>query len=404
MTEASRLQSALAESEARLRRVQRIGQVGGFEIDLSSGLNLRSPEYMAVQGLPAAVAQEAHAHWVARLHPEDRERAERRFLEAVSDASGALDYAQEYRIVTPAGAVRWISARAEIERDAEGRALRMVGAHHDITALRETQAELERLNQALEQRVREEVAKREAAQARAAHAERMRALGQLASGIAHDMNNLLQTVQSGAAIIARAPDQPDQVAAVAEALLQAADRGTAVTSRLLSFARQAELRAEPVDPACLLAQLAEMLRHSLGRQYVCEVEPCAGLPPLLADRRQLETALLNLAINARDAMPEGGRILLSAAAERVAPGAAHPAGLAPGAYLRLGVRDEGTGMDAETLARVTEPFFTTKPAEQGTGLGLSMAKGFAEQSGGGLALESRPGAGTLVCLWLPAQA
>ncbi|ONG51583.1 hypothetical protein BKE38_15975 [Pseudoroseomonas deserti] len=400
MTEASRLQSALAASEARLRRVQRIGQVGGFEIDLSSGINLRSAEYMAVQGLPAAAVHEAHAHWVARLHPEDRDRAERRFLEAISEASGALDYAQEYRIVTPDGGVRWISARAEIERDAEGRALRMVGAHHDITALRETQAELERLNQALEQRVRDEVEKREAAQARAAHAERMRALGQLASGIAHDMNNLLQSVQSGAAIIARAPDQPDQVAAVAEALLQAADRGTAVTSRLLSFARQAELRAEPVDPASLLTQLAEMLRHSLGRRYACQVEPCAQLPPLLADRRQLETALLNLAINARDAMPGGGLISLSAAAERVA--GAHPAGLAPGAYIRLGVRDDGMGMDAETLARVTEPFFTTKPAEQGTGLGLSMAKGFAEQSGGGLALESEPGEGTLVTLWLPA--
>ncbi|WP_159995615.1 sensor histidine kinase [Roseomonas sp. 18066] len=402
MTEASRLQSALAESEARLRRVQRIGQVGGFEIDLSSGANLRSAEYMAVQGLDAVASTESHAHWLSRLHPEDRARAERRFLQAVSDDSGACDYAQEYRIVTPDGAVRWISARAEIERDADGRALRMVGAHHDITALRESQAELERLNQALEQRVRDEVAKREAAQARAAHAERMRALGQLASGIAHDMNNLLQTVQSGAAIIARAPDQPEQVAAVAEALSQAAERGTAVTSRLLSFARQAELRAEPVPPATLLEQTAEILRHSLGRRYACQVVPCPGLPSLLADRRQLETALLNLAINARDAMPDGGVIFLSAAAETVADGAPHPAGLAAGDYLRLGVRDDGMGMDAETLARVTEPFFTTKPAEQGTGLGLSMAKGFAEQSGGGLALDSAPGEGTLVSLWLPA--
>jgi PAS domain S-box-containing protein len=406
-TKAGELQSALAESEARLRRVQRIGMVGGFEIDLRSGANHRSPEYMSVQGLAPVQAEETHAHWVRRLHPEDRAQAERRFLEAVSDTSGALDYAQEYRILTPAGEVRWVSARAEIERDAQGRALRMVGAHMDITDLRRVQAELERLNHELEDRVREEVAKREAAQARAAHAERMRALGQLASGIAHDMNNILQTVMSGAAFIRRMVHKPEQVLAMADGLNDAAERGTAVTSRLLSFARQAELRTERIQPHDLLAQLCEVLRHTLGHAYVSTVGACgteAGatpLPDLLADRRQLETALLNLAINARDAMPGGGEVTLSAALEQVEEGAAHPAGLHAGRYIRLAVRDTGTGMDAATLSRVTEPFFTTKSAEEGTGLGLSMAKGFAEQSGGALALESRPGKGTLVKIWMP---
>ncbi|MBE9607583.1 PAS domain-containing protein [Acetobacteraceae bacterium H6797] len=399
--EAQRLQSALAESEAKLRRVQRIGMVGGFEIDLRSGLNYRSAEYMAVQGLAASPAEESHAHWVARLHPEDRERAESYFFAAIAP-NGPSEYVQEYRIITHKGETRWVSARAEIERDEAGIATRMIGAHLDVTALRSVQAELERVNHALEDRVREEVAKREAAQARAAHAERLRALGQLASGIAHDMNNVLQTVIGVAEVISLSAENPAQVLSMADALRRTAERGAAVTSRLLSFARP-ELEVEVIHPVELLERLTEVLQHTLGREYRCHILPVPpDAPAMLADWRQLETALINLAINARDAMPKGGRITFSAAAEQVE--GPHPAKLAPGLYLRLEVRDEGVGMDEEMLAEVTQPFFTTKPAGQGTGLGLSTAKGFAEQSGGALALESRLGEGTVVKLWMPAAA
>jgi len=398
-SEASRLQSALAESEARLRRVQRIGMVGGFEIDLTSGLNYRSAEYMAVQGLSATAAEESHAHWVQRLHAEDRERAEAYFLAAIAP-NGPEDYAQEYRIVTHTGEMRWVSARAEIERDEQGIATRMIGAHLDITALRSVQAELERMNHALEDRVREEVASREAAQVRAAHAERLRALGQLASGIAHDMNNVLQMVIGAAEVISLSVDDRKQVLDMAEALRRTAERGSAVTSRLLSFARP-ELETEVIEPVGLLERLGEVLQHTLGQGYRCRIAAVEeGAPKMLADWRQLETALINLAINARDAMPEGGEIVFSAVSESVE--GPHPAKLAPGLYLRLEVRDDGIGMDEDTLGEVTQPFFTTKPAGQGTGLGLSTAKVFAEQSGGALALESRLGEGTVVKLWMPA--
>jgi CheY-like chemotaxis protein len=143
-----------------------------------------------------------------------------------------------------------------------------------------------------------------------------------------------------------------------------------------------------------------VLARTLGTAItVCARVP-HGIPPLLADRAQLETALINLGANARDAMPEGGRLVLAAEAEQVAAGAHHPAGLAPGDYVRLSVADTGTGMDAPMVASVTEPFFTTKPAGQGTGLGLTMAKVFAEQSGGGLSIASAPGQGTTVAIWL----
>jgi len=162
------------------------------------------------------------------------------------------------------------------------------------------------------------------------------------------------------------------------------------------------LRAEPLDVAPVLNGLREILVHTLGAAITVDVRPDPGAPPLLADKGQLETALVNLATNARDAMPEGGQLTLSASAETVeSDGPPHPAGLPAGRYVRLTVADTGAGMDAATRERAVEPFFTTKHVGAGTGLGLPMAKGFAEQSGGALSVESNPGAGTTISLWLP---
>jgi signal transduction histidine kinase/CheY-like chemotaxis protein len=240
-----------------------------------------------------------------------------------------------------------------------------------------------------------------AAQSRAAHAERMQALGQLAGGIAHDFNNILQAVQGGATLIDKRAADVNSVRRFTRMILDATERGTSITRRLLAFARRGELRAEPVGPADLLAGLRDVLSHTLGSGIVIDVQLEPGLPPLLADKGQLETALVNLATNGRDAMPGGGTLTLVAAADMVEDNSRHPAELRPGAYVRLSIADTGTGMDAATLGRVLEPFFSTKPAGQGTGLGLSMAKGFAEQSGGGLTIESSQGHGTTVYLWLP---
>ncbi len=275
----------------------------------------------------------------------------------------------------------------------------------DITQIKQTEAELRRLTATLEARVQAEVAAGEAAQRRAAHAERLQALGQLAGGIAHDFNNVLQAIAGANALIElRSADAAD-VRRLARLALEATERGAAITGRLLAFSRRADLHAESLDAATLLGGLREMLVHTLGVGIDVQVRAAPGLPLLLADKGQLETVLVNLATNARDAMPHGGVLMLSAASETVPPEAPdHLAGPPPGRYLRLTVADSGTGMDAPTLARATEPFFTTKGVGVGTGLGLSMAKGFAEQSGGALTLESRPGRGTTVTLWLPEAA
>ena len=240
------------------------------------------------------------------------------------------------------------------------------------------------------------------ARSRAAHAERMQALGQLAGGIAHDFNNILQAVQGAASLIGRRATDAAGAARFSRMILEATDRGASITRRLLSFARRGELRAEFVDLGALLLDLRDVLSHTLGSPISVEVEVADDLPPVLADKGQLETALVNLATNARDAMPEGGTLRFNAAPDGVPDGGAHPADLRAGDYVRVTVSDTGVGMDETTLARVFEPFFTTKPIGQGTGLGLSMVKGFAEQSGGGMLIDSAAGQGTAVTVWLPA--
>ena len=294
-----------------------------------------------------------------------------------------------------------VATRKILRRDDMGNPSVIMATAADVTALRGAQEELEQLNRQLENLVHEEVAKREAAQQRAAHAERIQALGQLAGGIAHDLNNVLQAITSGASLATRDADNPDRVRRLARLMNESAQRGAAVTRRLLSFSRRADLRAEPIDPRAMLTDLREVLAHTLGDHVQCTVEAPAGLPRLLADRSQLETALVNLATNARDAMPGGGIIVMSATTETVLDQITHPAMAAPGRFIRLTVTDTGSGMDPATLARVPEPFFTTKREGSGTGLGLAMVNGFAQQSGGALGIESTLGVGTTVSLWLP---
>ena len=304
---------------------------------------------------------------------------------------------REKRYLRKDGGVVWASLTVFLLGDAEGRPERMVTIVEDITQRRLAEEELRRLTERLEDRVREEVGAREAAQSRAAHAERMQALGRLAGGIAHDFNNVLQGVLGAATLIERRPGDEAGVRRLARLAVEASERGASITRRLLAFGRHADLRAEAFDVPLLLSGLQEILAHTIGAGIEVSVKLGADCPPLLADRVQLETALLNLATNARDAMPGGGRLTLAASASD-----ALPPGLAHGRYVRITVADTGIGMDAAMMARAAEPFFTTKGVGAGTGLGLPMARGFADESGGALGIESSPGSGTAVTIWLPA--
>jgi PAS domain S-box-containing protein len=283
-----------------------------------------------------------------------------------------------------------------------GRVVTLLEILHDVTEERRDQAILAEMNRTLEHRIEAAVAEREHAQVRVRYRHHMQALGEIAAGVAHEFNNILQAVCGALEIIASHPGDEDRVERFSKIAADAAGRGSIITSRLLGFAGRAPIRAERIEPALVLDALGDVLAHTLGGKVTVNVLLEPGLPSIVVDKAELETALINLATNARDAMPEGGSLMLSAASE-IVPAWDTDAGLAAGHYLRLAVRDEGTGMDATTLARAAEPFYTTKPIGSGTGLGLSMVKGFAEQSGGCIAIESELGKGTTVTMWLPAS-
>ena len=299
------------------------------------------------------------------------------------------------------GTVVTVLARKVLKRDANGVPRAVMESLVDVTALRQARADLMKLNQELEERVEREVKAREAAQLRAAHAERMQALGQLAGGIAHDFNNVLQAIQGSATLIERRRDDHDAVHRLVTLIGEAANRGASITRRMLVFAHKGNLLAEPLSAAEVLEDVREICRYTLGPNVTIALSVPEDLPPILADKGQLEVALVNMATNARDAMPEGGTITVTAALETVAT-PFNTGNVPPGDYVKLSMTDTGSGMDAVTLRRATEPFFTTKGVGAGTGLGLSVIKGFAEQSGGGFSIMSRVGEGTTVLIWLPA--
>jgi CheY-like chemotaxis protein len=225
----------------------------------------------------------------------------------------------------------------------------------------------------------------------------MEAVGRLTGGVAHDFNNLLMAVLSSLELLERRlPDDPKARRLLANAV-EGAQRGASLTQRMLAFARRQELDPKPVEVPTLVRGMADLLQRSLGPLVHIETRFPAALRPVVVDNNQLELALLNLLVNSRDAMPGGGTVTISAR-EDIGEDAS---GLAPGDYLCLSVTDNGCGMDAETLARASEPFFTTKGIGKGTGLGLSMVHGLAEQSHGRLVIRSTPGVGTTAEIWLP---
>ena len=281
------------------------------------------------------------------------------------------------------------------------RLLLEVTANQAAIAIRRWQAEhaLQRLNETLEERVATEIMERIKVEEAFRQAQKMEAVGQLTGGIAHDFNNLLAAVLGNLKLLRKRLAGDASALRLIEGAIEGAERGAALTQRLLAFARQQDLHPAAVDVAELIHGMLEMLRRSIGPLIEIDTDFAADLWPAHVDANQLELAVLNLVVNARDAMPEGGRLTLSAQHATVV--AAADDALEAGDYVCLAVADTGSGMDEATLARATEPFFTTKGAGKGTGLGLSMVHGLAAQSGGALRLSSRPGAGTTAELWLP---
>lgn len=287
----------------------------------------------------------------------------------------------------------------------DGEVLGLVGVSIDITSRKRLETQLHELNANLEAQVLQRTAALEEAAQALRQSQKMEAIGQLTGGIAHDFNNMLQGVIGGISLAKRRimSNQPEQADRYLDGAADAAARAAALTARLLAFGRRQSLDARPVDLEQLLRSMAELIARTTGPSIDVELQLKSGCRPVLVDRNQLESALLNLCINARDAMPSGGRLVIGLDQTRIdATQAAQWGRSAAGDYVCISVADTGVGMGADVLAHAFEPFFTTKAEGQGTGLGLSQIYGFVRQSHGGVRLDSAPGQGAMARIFLPA--
>ncbi|NER58863.1 PAS domain-containing protein [Pseudomonas sp. MAFF212428] len=320
-------------------------------------------------------------------------------------SGGKAEQIEEQVDMPDGSATTWLSVKAPLLDDA-GEVIGLIGSSMDVTARKNAESALMELNHTLETRINEAIAEREAAQAALRQSQKMEAVGQLTGGIAHDFNNLLAGITGSLDLIrlrlaqGRTADL-ERYLTVAQG---AAQRAAALTHRLLAFSRRQTLVPVATDVNALVSGMEELIRRSVGPSINLKVELAAASNTCLVDPAQVENALLNLCINARDALPDGGSVCIHTCNEHLAPGPQLDPELAPGRYLTICVSDNGTGMSAETLSKAFEPFFTTKPVGAGTGLGLSMIYGFAKQSGGQVRIRSEPGQGTRVFLQLPCHA
>ena len=402
LIERAQYEEELRVSRENLTMALAASDTGTFRWDPRTGEYLEFDDNL--KRLFGFASDEPVRDFIARVHPDDVPA----LIPARDACRSGTDFSMEYRVVLPTGEIRWLYDRAKIERDGQGNPICLFGACTDITKRKEAEAALRDFNAALEVRINERTAaletamdERRRAEVALQQAQRLEALGRLTGGVAHDFNNLLTVVVAQAeAIIAAAGDNHD-IARMATAAQRAAERGARLTSQLLAFGRHQQLRSVAVAVYPLVANISDLVRRAIGEAVTVELSADLELWPSRLDVAQFESAVLNLAINARDAMPAGGRLTIKAQNASVAEAEAQRLDLAPGDYVVIGVTDTGTGMTPTVLQRAFEPFFTTKDVGKGSGLGLAQIYGFARQSGGTAAIVSAVGAGTTVTLYFP---
>ena len=375
----SNQQRALAELRAtdeRLRLAAKAANVGLWDWDIKADTWFYSSEWKRQLGFDEDEVGPGFDEWQDRLHPDDREGANARLEAFLKDPSKG--YVSEFRLRHKDGTYRNILSQASIVLDAEGNPARMMGSHVDVTDQRRSERRIQM-------------------------SQKMEAIGQLAAGIAHDFNNLLTVINGYSGLLLDQTDTDDTTSDALREIARAGARAQEMTRQLLAFSRQQVLEPQTLELNQVVDEIAQLLRRLIGADVSLETSFAAESVMIRADRSQLEQVLVNLAVNARDAMPGGGTLTLETELVTLDEGyVGGIAGLAPGEYVLLAVSDTGVGMDEETHARIFEPFFTTKEPGQGTGLGLATVHGIVKQSGGHVAVYSEPGSGTTFKVYLPA--
>jgi PAS domain S-box-containing protein len=368
--------AALADSEERLRRALDAARMGVWVWSVETNTLSWDDNLRRLYGLQPGQPIGSYEDFLSRVHPDDRDMVNTAVRQAL-EAGAGLSY--EFRVMLPDGRIRWIADQGEIRRDDTGRPVSLTGICTDVTD-------------------------RKVAEERLRQAHRMESVGRLAGGVAHETNNQMSVVLGSSAFILQRSDVPDAVRADVEFIQKAAERTAAVTAQLLAFSRRQILRTEVLDLNAVIRKWEPVLRRVMGADCGVLVHLAPELGRVRADPGQLEQVLLNLALNARDAMPRGGSITVETAAAELTGeyGRSKPGtSIRPGQYTLLSVSDTGHGMDRETLSHIFEPFFTTKGVGQGTGLGLSTVYGIVKQSNGYVWVYSEPGQGTVFKIYFP---
>jgi len=389
----------LRESEERRTLALQAGQMGSWECDLLTGEVVWDDGQYRISGLERTSEALTIERIRGLIHPDDVHKFTQLFTPFVARDR---TFQMEARLVRPNGDVRWCVCAGAVVSDDARLVSRISGVTHDITERKLSEQALQTLNADLERRIEERTRERESALAQLFEAQKIDTIGQLTGGVAHDFNNLLMAVLGSLQVLRkRVPDDP-RLHRLIDNAVQGAERGAALTQRLLAFARRQELKPETVRIPQLIANIEDLLSRALGPTVSVIQKLPKALKAVRVDANQLELALLNLAVNARDAMPEGGRLTIATGNRHIdAAEAEETVDLQPGDYVVVSVSDTGAGMTPDVAARAFDPFYTTKPVGKGTGLGLSQVHGFVHQSGGYVRIDSAPGKGARVELYLP---
>jgi PAS domain S-box-containing protein len=395
VTERMAAETALRDSEARHRALLEALPQLVWTCGPDGGCDYFNPQWLEYTG--GSAKEQLGWGWLNMIHDADRDGVESAW--GASRADRAV-FDVDARLRRADGAYRWFKMRSIPVHGTANTLTRWFGTATDITDLIEARDALRRSNEELEARVVQRTREREVALAQLYESQKMETIGQLTGGVAHDFNNLLAVILGSLTLLRKSlPDDP-RTSRLLDGATQGAERGATLTKRLLAFARRQELKLEAVEIQKLIPDMLDFLRQSVGPNITIEVDILSDVQPVKIDANQLELALINLAVNARDAMPKGGRLTISCRDE-THDRFSLPVTLPAGDYVRLSVADTGEGMNDATRARATEPFFTTKGVGKGTGLGLSMVHGLTAQSGGAMDISSQVGKGTVVTLWLP---
>jgi PAS domain S-box-containing protein len=390
---------AIRESEERFRVIANSAPV---PIWVTAASGPREFTNFAYQEFLGVSYEEALTYdWRRAIHPDHLPRI---LKEQVAGESSGKTFTLECVYKRADDEWRWLRSISQPRLGLHGERNGFIGIAHDITTSKQAEHDLQQMNQLLEERVNEALAKQAQTEETLRQSQKMEAVGQLTGGIAHDFNNLLAGIVGSLDLmrIRIAQGRTEELERYIDGAMTSANRAASLTHRLLAFSRRQPLAPRPVDVNELVASIEELLRRTTGPSIQIELGLDAGLWATLCDPNQLENAILNLVINARDAMPDGGRVRIETANVHLDPRDIVPEDEEkPGPYICISVSDTGVGIDSAILDKVFDPFFTTKPLGQGTGLGLSMIYGFAKQSEGHARIYSKVGRGTSVKLYLP---